>query len=219
MHLEKNVQPNIIEDVEFSVNCMTKGEKIGYCADAEYFDEQPTKFGQSFRQRLRWARGYLQILRHYGGKLIKGAFKGNFACADTFLNCSPIMILSILSFLINIIIPIIVAVQGDNVWIALESFALLLVNMLSSIFLIGLITTISEWKKIRTTVFKKIWYTITFPFFIATYFPIVIVALFHKPQWKQIEHNVTVDDLRKKEKKNELHDITHDNKPFENNTK
>jgi len=200
----------LIEDVEFSVNCMIENDKIGYCAEAEYFDEQPTKFGQSWRQRLRWARGYLQILRYYGGKLIKGMFKGNFACADVFLNCSPILFLSIISLLLNITIAIVGAIQGENALIAVQSFGELLLNMLGAVFAVGLITTISEWKKIRTTTFKKILYAITFPFFIATYFPIAVTALFYKPKWKQIEHTVTVADLRKKEKKAELHDITNE---------
>ena len=201
----------LIEDVEFSVNCMIENDKIGYCAEAEYFDEQPTKFGQSWRQRLRWARGYLQILRYYGGKLIKGMFKGNFACADVFLNCSPILFLSIISLLLNITIAIVGAIQGENALIAVQSFGELLLNMLGAVFAVGLITTITEWKKIRTTTFKKILYAITFPFFIATYFPIAVTALFYKPKWKQIEHTVTVADLRKKEKKTELHDITNEN--------
>ena len=30
------------------------------------YDEQPTSFRQSWRQRLRWAKGYLQVYGKYG---------------------------------------------------------------------------------------------------------------------------------------------------------
>ena len=200
----------LTEDVEFSVQRILKKDKIGYCADAEYFDEQPTRFRQSWRQRMRWSRGYLQVLHRYGGRMIKGMFTGNFGCMDLFMNIAPAYFISMVSILLNTIIAIIGAVLGDNALIALESFFMLMVNTLSAVFAVGLITTITEWKKIRTTTFKKILYAFTFPLFMVTYIPIAAVTLFYEPKWKPVEHNVTVEDLRKKEKKSELHDITDD---------
>lgn len=198
----------LTEDVEFSVQRILQKDKIGYCAEAEYFDEQPTKFRQSFRQRLRWSRGYLQVLHRYGWKMIKGMFTGNFGCFDVFMNIAPAYFLSIVSILLNVTLTIIGIVHGDNFLDALESFTMLIFNTCSAVFAVGLITTITEWRKIRTTTFKKILYTITFPLFMLTYIPIAVAAIFHEPKWKPIEHNVTVEDLKKKEKKSELHDIT-----------
>ena len=207
----------LTEDVEFSINQILKKDKIGYCADAEYFDEQPRTFRQSWRQRLRWSRGYLQVLHRYGGRMIKGMFTGNFGCMDIFMNIAPAYFISLVSILLNVIIAIVGSVLGDNFLIALESFVMLLVNTLSAVFAVGLITTISEWKKIRTTTFKKILYAITFPLFMVTYIPVAAVTLFYEPKWKPVEHNVTVEDLRKKEKKSELHDITNDGTEDPNN--
>ena len=50
----------LTEDIEFTIECVTRGWKIGYCEKAVLYDEQPTKFRQSWHQRLRWSRGYLQ---------------------------------------------------------------------------------------------------------------------------------------------------------------
>ena len=55
----------LTEDIEFTVNSVINGEKIGYCKTAVIYDEQPTTFKQSWNQRLRWARvlsaGVLQV--------------------------------------------------------------------------------------------------------------------------------------------------------------
>src|SRR5699024_3739583 len=51
----------LTEDIEVSAHSIVQGERIGYCGAAEFFDEQPTLFGQSWRQRTRWSRGYIQV--------------------------------------------------------------------------------------------------------------------------------------------------------------
>ena len=72
----------LTEDIEFSVHHILQGRKIGFCADAVLYDEQPVTFRQSWRQRLRWARGFLQVFRKYGFGLVKGIGKGHFSCYD-----------------------------------------------------------------------------------------------------------------------------------------
>jgi hypothetical protein len=60
-------------------------------------------------------------------------------------------------------------------------------------FFFGLVTTITEWKMIRATNSKKILYLFTFPFYVLTYIPIAITALFKNPQWKPTRHYISVD--------------------------
>lgn len=43
----------LTEDIEFTAHNIANGEKIGYCPAAVFYDEQPTGFRQSFRQRMR----------------------------------------------------------------------------------------------------------------------------------------------------------------------
>ena len=47
----------LTEDIEFTAYNITHGEKIGYCPTAVFYDEQPTGFQQSVRQRTRWVQG------------------------------------------------------------------------------------------------------------------------------------------------------------------
>ena len=63
----------LTEDIEFSVYHILRGEKIAICESAVLYDEQPTDFRQSCRQRLRWAKGYVQVFLRYGGQLLRGA--------------------------------------------------------------------------------------------------------------------------------------------------
>lgn len=56
-------------------------------------------------------------------------------------------------------------------------------------FLIGLITTLTENKRIHTSAWKKIKYLFTFPIFLFTYAPISIVAIFKNVEWEPTRHH------------------------------
>lgn len=184
----------LTEDIEFSVDQVIKGRKVAYCEDAVLYDEQPVKFSQSWRQRLRWTRGYLQVIRKHGKDLIKGIFHGNFSCYDLSMLIMPAYILSSLSVVSNIALSIWGTIIGDDIMIAVYSMGELFVNMYALMFVLGAVTTITEWKKIKTTALKKVLYTFTLPIFMFTYIPIAIAALFVNCGWKPIEHSISAKD-------------------------
>ena len=178
----------LTEDIEFSIHHITQGKKIAYCEKAMLFDEQPTKFSQSVHQRLRWIKGYLQVFRKYGKKLIVNTLKGSFSSFDMVMNSMPAFMLSIASLVLNVVSAIHAAVYGHDYFIALKTIAQLLLNMYFTLFALGLITTVTEWKNIYAGRQKKILYLFTFPVFMFTYIPIAIAALFLDVSWKPIEH-------------------------------
>ena len=153
----------LTEDIEFTAHNIANGEKIGYCPAAVFYDEQPTGFRQSFRQRMRWVQGYLQVLRRYGVKLIKGCFRGSFSCFDMLMNIAPAAILAWVSVIINIASAIFRFANGADVLTVLSSIGQSLLNLCLTVFILGLITTISEWKQIRCSVWRKILAAVTFP--------------------------------------------------------
>lgn len=190
---------SMTEDTEFTAECMLKGEKIAYCHDAVFYDEQPVKFSQSWRQRKRWAKGYLQVLARHGGKMLKASLHGNFSCFDLVMSLSPAFFISLVSLAVNLgaaavaaivapasVLPILLGLLGT----ALTAYVLFL--------LVSLCTVILEWKRIRASTAQKILSVFTTPLFIATYIPISASALFSKVEWKPIEHkiSVSVDDLK-----------------------
>jgi len=51
------------------------------------YDEQPTRFSLSWRQRTRWVQGGIQVSAKYGKDLLRGMGRGGrkgFACMEAF---------------------------------------------------------------------------------------------------------------------------------------
>ena len=189
----------LTEDIEFTVHNITHGEKIGFCKNAVLYDEQPVLFSQSWHQRMRWAKGYLQVFKKYGKDLFGGIFRGDFSCFDMTMNIMPAVILSVLCALINGFSSFAAIFSGESILPIVLSVGESLFNMYLTLFAIGAITTVTEWKQIHTSPVKKIFYAFTFPLFMFTYIPISFAAIFKKVEWKPIEHKIktSVSELKR----------------------
>ncbi len=183
----------LTEDIEFTIDNVTRGMNVGYCPDAIAYDEQPISFRQSWAQRLRWSRGYLQVFKKYVRALISGIFSGSFSCYDMAMSIMPAAVLTGLSIVVNLGAAL-VNVLYYHEWGVLGVSALqTLVNLYLTLFIIGAITTATEWKSIHCEPAKKIFYVFTFPLFMLSYVPIVIHSLFVTPEWTHIDHTRTLD--------------------------
>ena len=180
----------LTEDIEFSVYHILRGEKIAICESAVLYDEQPTDFRQSCRQRLRWAKGYVQVFLRYGGQLLRGAARGSWSCFDMSMSILPAFVLTSLCLLANITLTVLGLMQGAGVWFAIRSLLECLGSILATLLVLGGITTVTEWHRIHATTAQKLVYTLTFPLFMLTYLPISLAALFMKVEWKPIHHSV-----------------------------
>lgn len=198
----------LTEDIEFSVDMAIRGEKIGYSAGSVVYDEQPETFKQSWTQRLRWAKGFYQVFGKYGGGLFKGMFSGKFACYDMLMTIFPAVAFSIMSILCCIA----ECIYGITVYVQYPEFSNLFVFCIMPLlyfaiivymlmFIVGFITLLTEWDVIDCPPGKMIKYLFTFPFFMLTYIPIAVAALFKKVEWTPIEHKVTksIDDVASQE--------------------
>ncbi|MCD8356205.1 MAG: glycosyltransferase family 2 protein [Clostridia bacterium] len=197
----------LTEDIEFTVDTVIRGENIGYCSGAMLYDEQPTTFEQSWTQRLRWAKGFYQIVVGYGGKLSGGIITKRrikkFASYDLTMTVMPAMLVTI-GILVCDLVMLLMAVFGSTymphlLQNMLSSLAFWLTGYYSSLFFMGAVTMITERKKIRNCPFwKRVLYTFTFPLFQLTYMPIAVAALFQRVEWKPIRHEVakSLDEIR-----------------------
>ncbi len=190
----------LTEDIEFSAASILDGVRIAYCPTAVLYDEQPTTFRDSWNQRERWAKGFYQVFWNYGARLVKGMAtnpKGyRFACYDMLMTIAPGMLLTIVSVIFNAIIVFLGATgamsAGTMVASSVSSIIFCLANYMLFMFVVGVLTTFVEWDSIHSTTGRKIRYMFSFPFFMLTYVPIALVALFHKTQWKPIRHSISV---------------------------
>ncbi len=177
------------EDTEFTIDAILRGERIAYCREAMLYDEQPTKFKPSWHQRMRWAKGYLQVFGKYAPRLLRGIFRrGGFACFDMCMCTMPAIVLGALGILLHIATSAAALIEGIELSAVLMQSAITFAEGYVGLFLLGAITTAAEWKRIGTTTAKKIGYLFTFPLFMMTYLPIAVTAIFRRVEWKPIEH-------------------------------
>ncbi|MBC5998396.1 glycosyltransferase [Romboutsia ilealis] len=190
----------LTEDIEFTIDSIINGEKIGYCNSACFYDEQPTSFKDSWNQRMRWSKGFYQVFFKYGYNLFKSIFKNkDFSCYDMFMTISPMMLISIVMILFNSSIFLYSLISNDfqTSKLAIGYVLSYFLNTYLMMYLLGLLTTITEWNRIQCKGYKKIFYTFTFPIFMFTYMPISICSIFKKVEWKQIKHNInkSIEDM------------------------
>ncbi len=191
----------LTEDIEFTCDNIAKGEIIGYCDAAVLYDEQPTTFEQSWKQRMRWAKGFLQVLKNYSGRLFKGIFSKKFtSCFDMFMTIAPAYTIISLSLFFNILAVVIGLLLGADISPLILG---LLYNLLSGylmLFFAGLITAVTERKSIHCSALRKILSVFTFPIFMYTYVPISVAVFFKNVEWTPIKHecSVNLEDIKDK---------------------
>lgn len=181
----------LTEDTQFSFWCAVHGIRIGYCREAMLFDEQPTTFRQSWRQRIRWVQGSFQLGIRYGGDLFRGIFKGG----RWGYTCFEFLTLSLWGYglaAISATLGLLHTFLASG-WLAgLHAFGWSLLGAYQSLFIIGLLTLLTQWKQIRATTVQKLGSLVVFPVFMMSFVPIVLAAPFHKFIWKPIHHSVAI---------------------------
>lgn len=98
----------------------------------------------SCRQRLRWAKGYIQVFRRYGAELLKGTAKGSWSCFDMSMSILPAFILTALGLLANLTLTALGLMQGDGVWFAMRSLLECMGSILATLLVLGGITVASR---------------------------------------------------------------------------
>ena len=179
----------LTEDLEFTMDSVLHGDRIGYVGSAILYDEQPVTFAQSWRQRLRWSKGFLQVFRYYGPALIRRAIhERDFSCIDFTLLLCPFMLLA----MIRIALGAIYAAFGFVSWSSQLGSLFNWMNGIvwSLLFMMALaaLTIVVERKQIGATNKELFAYVLSFPIYMLSYVPISFQAIFSKAQWKPIEH-------------------------------
>ena len=180
----------LTEDGEFTAYNATSGNKVGYVDSAIFYDDQPRSFRQSWRQRLRWCRGGMQVFKLYIGKLIRGIFSRRFtACFDLCMCMAPAYFITTAAVAANAVGLTASLIMKDNIAPILLMLALELAAIYLALLFFSITLTVSEWRRIDCSGGKKILYAFTFPFFMLTFAPVAIVALFVRSNtWHPIVH-------------------------------
>lgn len=189
----------LTEDIQFSTFCAIHGVRIGY-APAEFFDEQPVTLKASIKQRMRWTKGFYQVLFTYGRHMFKSIGKFHrFAAYDMLMVVGPAMLLTLMCLLVNVTFIAVGSLSHGflatdaEIEMAIGSIIMMLAYMYGTFFVMGLSTTITEWKHIHCPQKWRIFTNLfTFPLFMFTYVPLTLAALFLKVDWVPTPHDVSV---------------------------
>lgn len=189
----------LTEDIQFSTFCAIHGVRIGY-APAEFFDEQPVTLKASIKQRMRWTKGFYQVLFTYGRHMFKSIGKFHrFAAYDMLMVVGPAMLLTLMCLLVNVTFISVGSLSHGflatdaEIEMAIGSIIMMLAYMYGTFFVMGLSTTITEWKHIHCPQKWRIFTNLfTFPLFMFTYVPLTVAALFLKVDWVPTPHDVSV---------------------------
>ena len=189
----------LTEDIQFSTFCAIHGVRIGY-APAEFFDEQPVTLKASIKQRMRWTKGFYQVLFTYGRHMFKSIGKFHrFAAYDMLMVVGPAMLLTLMCLLVNVTFIAVGSLSHGflatdaEIEMAIGSVIMMLAYMYGTFFVMGLFTTITEWKHIHCPQKWRIFTNLfTFPLFMFTYVPLTVAALFLKVDWVPTPHDVSV---------------------------
>ena len=118
------------------------------------------------------------------------------------MTIAPACIVSIVGVLANALLLVYglmnLAVSPGIIPAALLGIGGFLLNFYLILLFFGGLTIITEWNQIHCKGYKKILSLFTFPFYVFTYIPISVVALFKKVEWTPITHTIvkTIEDVR-----------------------
>lgn len=178
----------LCEDLEFSTVQMIAGRRIAYCPQAEYFDEQPATLSQSVRQRLRWCKGFLQVMASRGAGLGGAALRGSWSCADLLIS----RIAPVLFNLLALGFAAVGAALAGGPVLVLAALGRILACGYLSMLVMAALTTCTEWKRIQAPAVWKLAGIFTFPLYMATYLPIALVACVRRVEWTPVAHTRAV---------------------------
>lgn len=196
---------SLTEDYEFTLYATLNDLTSTYNMKAKYFDEQPTDYNTTIKQRTRWVKGYFDSRRKYYPLLKNKAVRkdNNYPSVYiTLVGVKPyvLLVISVILYLANLTYRII-----SNSIVKVEVYTLLLqfLVIVLAIYIVLLIFTgillIKEKDNLRLNRKMKIKSLFFNPLFLASYVKCLYLALKNKDlAWEKIEHTVNIEKEVKK---------------------
>ena len=176
----------LTEDIEFSLQRIIAGKKLGWATDAIVYDEQPVGFKQSWSQRSRWTVGHIQCMGRYTKDLANSVKKNKtlvtFDGLLYIVGSIPMFIITLVLLLVNAIIY-----MGDGMTKVdlIQSYLMYIIPT----FLLPIITGAIIMKLDKKPIKPMIKGLLCYPLFLATWLMINFKCLFKREtNWEKIEH-------------------------------
>lgn len=190
----------LTEDIEFSLQRIIKGKKLGWATDAIVYDEQPTGFRQSWSQRSRWTVGHMQCIKEYTKKLAL-AVKENKSMMNLdgffyIIGSIPMFIITIVLLLANFIM------YAGNAITQIDLIVNVL-NFLIPTFLFPIATALFVMWLDKRPIKPMIKGILCYPLFMGSWLLINFKCLFKRnTEWEKINHvrSIKINEISNTEK-------------------
>ena len=187
-----------------------KNNKVAYCDEAMFYDEQPIDLKTMFKQKERWSKGCYMVAGTRLGKLVKKLFsfkdrKNKLSTFDIAVNIFPLTIFAIFAFIVFTILslfePLFLEITVGQVIMVLLPIIIETFFILYTVIIISpIFTFIFERKRLpKISLFKKIAVTFYYPIF-KIYELLISIEVFFKRNvgWQQIKHanETSIEDIK-----------------------
>jgi cellulose synthase/poly-beta-1,6-N-acetylglucosamine synthase-like glycosyltransferase len=176
----------LTEDIEFSLQRIIKGKRLGWATDAIVYDEQPVGFKQSWSQRSRWTVGHIQCIKQYTQSLGE-AVKEN----KTLMNFDGFLYIigSIPMFIITLVLLLTNFLMYAGNGITQLDLMVNLVRYLVPTFILPIFTGVLVMWLDRRPIKPMIKGLLCYPIFMGSWLLINFKCLFKRDiKWEKINH-------------------------------
>ncbi len=176
----------LTEDIEFSLQRIIAGKKLGWSTDAIVYDEQPVQFKQSWSQRSRWTVGHIQCMEIYTKQLAQSVKEKktamNFDGLLYIVGSIPMFIITLLLLAVNFVLYMTNTFTSAQL---IENYARYLIPTFLLPIGTALIIMILDKKPIKPMIKGLLCY----PLFLGSWLLINFKCLFNRnTSWEKIEH-------------------------------
>ena len=185
---------SLTEDYELSLYSVLHNMTTYYNDQAIFYDEQPTKYKQTVKQRTRWIKGYFEARKKYIPLIAKTMNPKDENYGSKYSTCLGVrayiyLIIGVICYIIKTLILLFVNIDNKDITTVLS----FLIGIILIVYLIMMIVTIIMLKKEKLDLNKKTKIKTIFynPIYLTTYINCALRALFKKNvPWDKIEHKV-----------------------------
>jgi len=194
----------LTEDIEFSLQRIIKGKRLGWATDAIVYDEQPVGFKQSWSQRSRWTVGHIQCIKEYTKQLAVAVKEHktmmNFDGFLYIIGSIPMFIITLILLATNFL------VYAGNGMTDLELIENI-VKYLVPTFLLPIFTAVIVMLLDRRPIKPMLKGLACYPLFMGSWLLINFKCLFKRETtWEKINHvrNIRIDDVEEENSPSEI---------------
>ena len=187
---------SLTEDYELSLYSVLHNMTTYYNDQAVFYDEQPTKYKQTVKQRVRWIKGYFQSRKKYIPLIAKDMKNNPKNYGSKYSACLGVrayiyLAIGIILYILKTLILLFISMFDQNISIYIVLMFLFIIIFIA--YLVMMIVTIKMIKKDKLDLNRKMKIKTIFynPIYLTTYVSCALKALFKKEVcWDKIEHKV-----------------------------